>query len=93
MVPADDRNMIVSNIGITPDLSAIYTTTRHGYRVHPGEPEEGSQGRQLRYMERVRRQLRREIPDVQTSFQTGGLVDSVVNQGIAGADSTFASAR
>jgi multidrug efflux pump subunit AcrB len=33
------------------------------------------------YMARVRQRLRREIPDVQAYFQTGGLVDSVVNQG------------
>ncbi len=33
------------------------------------------------YMERARRKLAEDFPDVQTYFQAGGLVDSVVNQG------------
>ena len=40
--------MIVSNIGMTPDLSAIYTPNSgaaHGLR--PGEPEQGAQGQHL----------------------------------------------
>ena len=44
VVAPQDLNMIVSNIGITPDLSAIYTLElRHEYRVHPGQPEGRSQ--------------------------------------------------
>jgi multidrug efflux pump subunit AcrB len=34
------------------------------------------------YMARVRRRLRQQMPDIETYFQTGGLVDSVVNQGM-----------
>jgi multidrug efflux pump subunit AcrB len=34
------------------------------------------------YMERVRAKLAADLPEIQTYFQTGGLVDSIVNQGL-----------
>jgi multidrug efflux pump subunit AcrB len=34
------------------------------------------------YMQRVREKLNEDLPDVQTYFQSGGLVDSIVNQGL-----------
>ena len=34
------------------------------------------------YMDRVRQKLASDLPEVSTYFQTGGLVDSVVNQGM-----------
>ncbi|MGC1784546.1 MAG: efflux RND transporter permease subunit [Acidobacteriaceae bacterium] len=82
VVPPSDLNMIVSNIGVYPDLSAIYTTntamdTAFIQVSLKREHKVGS----YTYMARVRRRLNREIPEVQTYFQTGGLVDSVVNQG------------
>jgi multidrug efflux pump subunit AcrB len=81
-VPPSDLNMIVSNIGVYPDLSAIYTTNTamdNGF-IQVSLKKEHKVGSYV-YMAEVRRRLRREIPDVQAYFQTGGLVDSVVNQG------------
>ncbi len=78
-----DLDMIVSNIGITPDLSAIYTSNssmdtafvqvslKEGHRVGSYE-----------YMQRVRRRLAQDMPQLTTYFQAGGLVDSVINQGL-----------
>src|ERR1700722_13021754 len=34
------------------------------------------------YMNRVRAKLRQDLPQVSAYFQTGGLVDAVINQGI-----------
>ena len=34
------------------------------------------------YMDRVRRRLRSDLPELSTYFQAGGLVDAVVNQGL-----------
>jgi multidrug efflux pump subunit AcrB len=82
VVPPSDLNMIVSNIGVYPDLSAIYTTNTamdNGF-IQVSLKKEHKVG-SYAYMAEVRRRLRREIPDVQAYFQTGGLVDSVVNQG------------
>ncbi|MHB1958109.1 MAG: efflux RND transporter permease subunit [Acidobacteriaceae bacterium] len=82
MVPPSELNMIVSNIGVYPDLSAIYTTNTamDNAFVQVSLKREHKIGSYV-YMSRVRRRLRKEIPDIETYFQTGGLVDSVVNQG------------
>ncbi len=82
VVPPSDLNMIVSNIGVYPDLSAIYTTNTamDNAFIQVSLKKDHKVGSYV-YMARVRRRLRREIPDVQAFFQTGGLVDSVVNQG------------
>ncbi|MHB8391999.1 MAG: efflux RND transporter permease subunit, partial [Acidobacteriaceae bacterium] len=82
VVAPSDLNMIVSNIGVYPDLSAIYTTNTamDNAFVQVSLKEDHKVG-SYAYMTRVRERLGREMPEVQTYFQTGGLVDSVVNQG------------
>jgi multidrug efflux pump subunit AcrB len=83
MIPKTDLQMIVSNIGITPDLSAIYTTNSamHTAFVQVNLTEDHKVG-SYEYMERVRRKLANDLPELNTYFLAGGLVDSVVNQGL-----------
>jgi len=82
VVSPEDLNMIVSNIGITPDLSAIYTSNSgmHTAFIQVSLKEEHKTG-SYAYMQRVRQKLTDDFPGVATYFQAGGLVDSVVNQG------------
>jgi multidrug efflux pump subunit AcrB len=82
VVSPKDLNMIVSNIGITPDLSAIYTSNSgmHTAFIQVSLKEEHKVG-SYTYMQKVREKLATDFPDVATYFQAGGLVDSVVNQG------------
>jgi multidrug efflux pump subunit AcrB len=82
IVSPEDLNMIVSNIGITPDLSAIYTSNSgmNTAFIQVSLKEDHKSG-SYAYMEQVRRKLTTDFPDVATYFQAGGLVDSVVNQG------------
>ena len=82
VVSPEDLNMIVSNIGITPDLSAIYTSNSgmHTAFIQVSLKEEHKTG-SYAYMQKVREKLTADFPDVATYFQAGGLVDSVVNQG------------
>jgi multidrug efflux pump subunit AcrB len=82
VVSPKDLNMIVSNIGITPDLSAIYTSNSgmHTAFIQVSLKEEHKVG-SYAYMQKVREKLAKDFPDVATYFQAGGLVDSVVNQG------------
>jgi multidrug efflux pump subunit AcrB len=82
VVSPEDLNMIVSNIGITPDLSAIYTSNSgmHTAFIQVSLKEEHRTG-SYAYMQKVREKLTKDFPDVTTYFQAGGLVDSVVNQG------------
>jgi len=83
VIPPDELEMIVSNIGITPDISAIYTSNS---AMHTAFVQvnlmEGHRVGSYEYMERARRKLAAELPELSTYFQAGGLVDSVVNQGL-----------
>jgi multidrug efflux pump subunit AcrB len=83
VVSHKDLNMIVSNIGVTPDLSAIYTPNSgmHTAFVQVSLKEDHSLS-SFEYMQRVRAKLSTDLPEVQTYFQSGGLVDSIVNQGL-----------
>jgi multidrug efflux pump subunit AcrB len=83
VIPKSDLEMIVSNIGITPDLSAIYTSNSamHTSFVQVSLKEDHKVG-SYEYMERVRHKLATDLPELSAYFQAGGLVDSVVNQGL-----------
>jgi hydrophobic/amphiphilic exporter-1 (mainly G- bacteria), HAE1 family len=73
----------VSNIGITPDLSAIYTSnSAMDTAFVQVSLKEGHKVGSYEYMERLRRRLAEDLPELTTYFQTGGLVDSVINQGL-----------
>ena len=83
VVPAKDLDMIVSNIGVYPDLSAIYTTNASMDTAFVQTSlKEGHGTGSYEYMRRVQEKLSREMPELSTYFQAGGLVDSVINQGL-----------
>jgi multidrug efflux pump subunit AcrB len=83
VVKPSDLGMIVSNIGVYPDLSAIYTTnaSMDTAFVQASLKQDHSVG-SYEYIHRVREKLSREMPELTTYFQAGGLVDSVINQGL-----------
>jgi len=83
VIPRSDLEMIVSNIGITPDLSAIYTSNSAMHTAFVQvNLKEGHRVGSYEYMERLRRKLASDLPELSAYFQAGGLVDSVVNQGL-----------
>jgi multidrug efflux pump subunit AcrB len=83
VIPPSDLEMIVSNIGITPDISAIYTSNSAMHTAFVQiNLREGHHLGSYEYMERLRRKLADDLPELSLYFQTGGLVDSVVNQGL-----------
>ena len=83
VVPPNDLDMIVSNIGVYPDLSAIYTTNASMDTAFVQTSlKEGHSIGSYEYMRRVSEKLSREMPELSTYFQAGGLVDSVINQGL-----------
>ncbi len=83
VVKPQDMGMIVSNIGVYPDLSAIYTTnaSMDTAFVQTSLKEDHSVG-SYEYMRRVQAALARQMPELSTYFQAGGLVDGVINQGL-----------
>ena len=82
-VPKDELKIIVSNLGITPGFSSILTpnSAPHTAFVQVGL-NAGHKLSSFDYMDRVRARLRKELPQVTAYFQTGGLVDAILNQGI-----------
>lgn len=83
IVPASDLDMIVSNIGITPDLSSIYTpNSAMDTAFVQVSLKEGHRTGSYAYISKVRDALSSQLPQLTTYFQVGGLVDSVVNQGL-----------
>jgi multidrug efflux pump subunit AcrB len=83
VVPDGDLGMIVSNIGITPDFSALYTSNsgQDSAFVQVSLKKERKIG-SYQYMQRVRQKLADDLPELTTYLQAGGLVDSVVNMGL-----------
>ncbi len=83
VVPPKDLKIIVSNIGVTAGFSCIYTPNSgpHTAFVEVGL-NAGHRLSSFQYMDLVRGRLREEVPQVAAYFQTGGLVDAIVNLGM-----------
>src|SRR5579863_3469530 len=83
VVSPEDLGMIVSNIGSTPDFSAIYTSNSgmHTATVQVSLKEDHKIG-SYEYMSRVRKRISEEMPEITAYFQSGGLVDAVLGLGM-----------
>ncbi|HEX8817189.1 MAG TPA: efflux RND transporter permease subunit [Terriglobales bacterium] len=82
-VAAGDFKRIVSNIGVVPDFSSLYTTNAGPYtatvQVQLTPDHEISS---FAYMNRVQQAMAREFPDVRTFFSSGSMVDAILNTGM-----------
>ncbi|MGH9684371.1 MAG: efflux RND transporter permease subunit [Candidatus Acidiferrales bacterium] len=82
-VDPKDLKLIVSNVGVIPGFSSIYTSNSGPdtatIQVALNENHRISS---FEYMDRVRREVRRQLPELTTYFQSGGMVDAVLNQGL-----------
>lgn len=82
VIPKSELGMIVSNIGITHGLAAVYSSNSSMDTAFVQVSlKEGHKVGSYQYMNRVRRKLADDMPDLTTYFHAGGLVDSVINQG------------
>jgi HAE1 family hydrophobic/amphiphilic exporter-1 len=82
-ISPEDLQMIVSNIGTTPGFSAIYSqnSAQHTAYVQVALKPEHRVG-SYDYMRRISRRIAQEMPDISAYFQSGGLVDAVLNLGL-----------
>jgi HAE1 family hydrophobic/amphiphilic exporter-1 len=82
VVKPDDLNTVVSNIGVMADLSSLFTPNSgmHTAFVQVGLKEDHKVSSFV-YMDQVRRRIAAQLPQLRTYFQSGGLVDAVLNQG------------
>ena len=82
-VGAKDLKRIVSNIGVVPDFSSLYTTNSGPYtatvQVALNEPHQLSS---FEYMDRVQKAMASQFPDIRTFFASGSMVDAILNMGM-----------
>jgi multidrug efflux pump subunit AcrB len=78
-----DFKMVVSNIGMVPDFSALYTSNSGPYTatVQTALQEDHSHS-SFEHMDDVRQRIEQEFPDVRTFFQSGSMVDATLNMGM-----------
>jgi multidrug efflux pump subunit AcrB len=83
VVPPKDLRMIVSNIGVVNDFSSLYTTNSGQYTatIQAALKDEHSIS-SLVYMDRVKNELTAKFPDVSAFFQSGSMVDAILNSGM-----------
>jgi multidrug efflux pump subunit AcrB len=83
VVPAQDLRILVANVGVTPGFSSIYTPNsgQHTAFVQVGLQDKRNASSFV-YMDRVRQRLQSELPQANAYFQTGGLVDAILNLGM-----------
>jgi HAE1 family hydrophobic/amphiphilic exporter-1 len=78
-----DFKRIVSNIGVVPDFSSLYTTNSGSYtatvQVALNEPHRLSS---FEYMNRVQKAMASQFPDIRTFFSSGSMVDAILNTGM-----------
>ncbi len=82
-VASKDFKMVVSNIGVVPDFSALYTTNAGPYtatvQVALNDDHEVSS---FEYMDRVRAAIQKQYPDLRTFFSSGSMQDAILNSGM-----------
>ena len=82
VVPPGDLKILVSNIGTTPGFNAILNPNScPSTAVVQVGLNAGHSLSSFEYMNRVRSRLQKELPQISAYFQTGGLVDAIINQG------------
>jgi len=82
-VSPEDLGMIVSNIGSTPGFSSIYTSNSAMHTAFVQVSlNQGHKVGSYEYMARVKRRMQEELPELSAYFQSGGLVDAVLNMGL-----------
>ncbi len=82
IIPPGDLKIIVSNIGVDPGFSAIYTTNAamHTAFVQVGL-KEGHQTHSEVYVARVKERMAKELPELAAFFSSGSLIDAILNIG------------
>jgi multidrug efflux pump subunit AcrB len=83
VVDRDDLELVTANIGVQPGFSSIYTSNAgpHTATVQVALKETHRIG-SYEYMARTRRAIEQELPHLSAYFQSGGMVDAVLNQGL-----------
>jgi multidrug efflux pump subunit AcrB len=78
-----DMDMVVSNIGVVPDFSALYTTNAGPYTaVIQVALKDSHKIGSFEYMDRIRSRIASQYPELRTFFSSGSMVDAILNSGM-----------
>ncbi|HEV2397101.1 MAG TPA: efflux RND transporter permease subunit [Candidatus Sulfotelmatobacter sp.] len=78
-----DLKMVVSNLGVVPDFSSLYTTNAGPYTATiQVQLQDDHKLSSFQYMDRVQTAMAHDFPDVRTFFSSGSMVDAVLNMGM-----------
>ena len=82
-IAGGDLRRIVSNIGVVPDFSSLYTTNSGPYTATIQVQLNGSHHlSSFEYMDRVQERIAKQFPDIRTFFSSGSMVDAILNTGM-----------
>jgi multidrug efflux pump subunit AcrB len=83
VVGSKDLKMVVSNIGVVPGFSSIYTTNSAGYTATVQvELQDSHRLTSFEYMDRVQKKMAEEFPEIRTFLASGSMVDAILNSGM-----------
>jgi len=83
VVDPKDFKMVVSNIGVVPDFSSLYTTNAGPYMATVQVAlQDDHQRSSFEYMDRVRDEMAKQMPDLRAFFSSGSMVDAILNSGM-----------
>jgi multidrug efflux pump subunit AcrB len=83
VVSPDDLQMVVSNIGVDPGFSALYTSNAAMHTAFVQvNLKAGHRTGSYEYIDRMKSRLDHEMPQLATFFSSGSLVDAVLNMGM-----------
>lgn len=83
VVGPKDLKMVVSNIGVVPDFSSLYTTNAGPYTATIQVAlQDDHRLSSFEYMDRVQNEMAKQYPDIRTFFSSGSMVDAILNSGM-----------
>jgi multidrug efflux pump subunit AcrB len=82
-VDPKDFKLVVSNIGVVPDFSSLYTTNAGEYTATVQVQLQDEHRRSsFDYMQQVQDELSQHDPEIRTFFSSGSMVDAILNMGM-----------
>jgi multidrug efflux pump subunit AcrB len=83
VVAPADFHMIVSNIGVNTDFSALYTTNSGSYTATiQTQLNDDHKTSSFAYMARVQKAIHDQFPELRIFIQSGSMVDAILNTGM-----------
>ena len=82
-VDPQDFKLVVSNIGVVPDFSSLYTTNAGEYTATVQvQLQDDHRRSSFDYMQQVQEEISKQYPEIRTFFQSGSMVDAILNMGM-----------